>query len=348
MTLKYKFDLPVEGIDVSKYQGSIDWPQVKAAGYTFALIRLGYANGDGTIVLDPYFDRNMRGAAAAGLEVGTYLYSYIDSEDHARLAAAKVLELVAEYTLTMPVVLDYEHGAKYKDYGRPRNTAICNAFLRTIAAGGYLPMYYSYKSFCDSYINLHDLEQYEGLWIANYTGKIGVDNAAIWQYSSSGRVPGIPGRCDLNRMYCDIPRIVRESYTPGTGLAFAPLTDALLEVYGGDKCEYFSAPSINATVPDGKGGTARLPDGTYPALALADRLVDGYGMVQVEYDGAVVYVALLDDRCRVVDKPVCDHEAELAALRAELDQARAERDEALAAQGKLIAKLDAVRAALEG
>ena len=348
MALKYPFDRPVEGIDVSKYQGSIDWPQVKAAGYTFALIRLGYANGDGTIVLDPYFDRNMRGAAAAGLDVGTYLYSYLDSDDHARLAAAKVLELVAEHTLTMPVVLDYEHGAKYKDYGRPRNTAICNAFLRTIAAGGYLPMYYSYTSFCNAYMNLAELEQYEGLWIANYTGKIGVDNAAIWQYSSSGRVPGIPGRCDLNRMYCDIPRIVRENYTPGTGLTFAPLTDKLLEVYGGDKCEYFSAPSIEATVPDGNGGTARLPDGTYPALALADRLVDGYGMVQIEYEGAVVYVALLDDRCRVVDKPGCGHAAELAALRAELNQARAERDAALDAQGKLIAKLDAVRAALDG
>lgn len=347
MALKYPFDRPVEGIDVSKYQGAIDWPQVQAAGYTFALVRLGYANGDGTIVLDPYFDRNMRGAAAAGLEVGTYLYSYLDSEDHARLAAAKVLELAAEYTLTMPVVLDYEHGAKYKDYGRARNTAICNAFLRTISAGGYLPMYYSYKSFCDCYINLHDLEQYEGLWIANYTGKIGVDNAAIWQYSSSGRVPGIPGRCDLNRMYCDLPRIVRESYTPGTTPVFEPLTDKLLEVYGGDKCEYFDAPSIEATVPDGNGGTARLPDGTYPTLALADRLVGGYGMVQIEYDGARVYVALLDDRCRVVDKPACEHEDELAELRAELAKAQAERDAALEGQGKLLAKLEAVRAALD-
>ena len=59
MALKYPFATPVQGIDVSKYQGSIDWPQVQAAGYTFALVRLGYANGDGTIVLDPYFDRNM-------------------------------------------------------------------------------------------------------------------------------------------------------------------------------------------------------------------------------------------------------------------------------------------------
>ena len=82
MELKYQFKTPNEGIDVSKYQGSIDWPQVKAAGYTFALVRLGWANGDGTIVLDPYFDRNLRGAAAAGLEVGNYLYDYKDSDDN--------------------------------------------------------------------------------------------------------------------------------------------------------------------------------------------------------------------------------------------------------------------------
>lgn len=346
MAMKHPLSVPAHGIDVSKYQGVIDWPQVKAAGYTFALVRLGYANGDGTIVLDPYFDRNMRGAAAAGLDVGAYLYSYIDSEDHARLAAAKVLELVAEYKITMPLVLDYEHGAKYKDYGKARNTAICNAFLRTIAAGGYLPMYYSYKSFCDNYVNMADLEQYEGLWIANYTGKIGVDNAAIWQYTSSGSVPGILGRCDLNRMYCDLPRMVRESYTPGKGLAFEPLTDKLLEVYGGGKCEYFSAPSIDATVPAEGGGTDRLPDGTYTALALADGLVDGYPMVQLDYKGAVVYAALLDDRCRIVDKPVCDHAAELQVLRAELAGAKAELAGALEAQGRLLAKLEAVRAAL--
>lgn len=346
MSLKYELTSPVRGIDVSKYQGGIDWPQVKAAGYNFALVRLGWANGDGTIVLDPYFDRNMRGAAAAGLDVGAYLYSYLDSEDHARLAAAKVLELVREYTITMPLVLDYEHGAKYKDYGKARNTAICNAFLRTIAAGGYLPMYYSYKSFCDAYMNMASLEQYEGLWIANYTGKIGVDNAAIWQHSSSGSVPGVPGRCDLNRMYCDLPRLVRESYTPGKGPVFAPLEGKLLEVYGGGRCEYFSAPSIEATVPAEGGGTARLPDGTYTALALAEGLVDGYPMVQLEYEGATVYAALLDDRCRIVDKPACNHAAELDALRVELAGTKAERDAALEAQGKLIAKLEAVKAAL--
>lgn len=106
MALKYETKDPILGIDVSKYQGRVDWLRVKAAGYAFAFVRLGYANGDGSIVADPYFEQNLSGAAAAGLDVGVYLYSYIDSEDHARIAAARALELLAGRELTMPLVLD--------------------------------------------------------------------------------------------------------------------------------------------------------------------------------------------------------------------------------------------------
>ena len=302
MALKYETKTPVLGIDVSKYQGNVDWPRVKAAGYAFAFVRLGYANGDGSIVLDPYFERNVTGAAEAGLDVGVYLYSYIDSEDHARIAATRVLELLAEHTLAMPVVLDYEHAARYREFSRAKNTAICNAFMACIAAEGYLPMFYSYTSFVNSYMDMGALDQYEGLWIANYTGKIGVDNAAIWQHSSSGSVPGVQGRCDLNRMYCDLPRIVRESYTPGA-VEFVPLSGKQLEVFDASRCEYFTAPDINAVVMNPDGRTDKLPEGTYKTVALADGLVDGYPMAQIEYGGLLVYVAILDDRCRLADAP---------------------------------------------
>ena len=302
MALKYETKTPIPGIDVSKYQGQVDWPRVKAAGYAFAFVRLGYANSDGSIVADPYFERNLTGAAAAGLDVGVYLYSYIDSEDHARVAAARALELLAGRALTMPLVLDYEHAAKYAAFSRAKNTAICNAFMEVVAKAGYLPMFYSYTSFVNSCMDMAALDRYEGLWIANYTGKIGVDNAAVWQHSSSGSVPGVPGRCDLNRMYCDLPRIIREDHTPGR-VEFQPLSGKQLEVFGGGKCEYFTAPSIHAVVVKPSGSTDRLPDGTYTALALADGLVDGYPMAKIEYAGKTVYAALLDDRCRLIDAP---------------------------------------------
>ena len=302
MALKYETKTPILGIDVSKYQGNVDWAQVKAAGYAFAFVRLGYANGDGSIVEDPCFEQNLSGAAAAGLDVGVYLYSYIDSEDHARIAAARALELLAGRALSLPLVLDYEHAAKYKEFSRAKNTAICNAFMACIAAAGYLPMFYSYTSFVNSYMDMETLDRYEGLWIANYTGKIGVDNTAVWQYSSSGAVPGVQGRCDLNRMYCDLPRIIRERCAPGR-VEFQPLTGKQLEVFDASRCEYFTAPDINAVVLNPDGKTDKLPESSYKILTLADGLVDGYPMVQIEYRGETVYSALLDDRCRIIDVP---------------------------------------------
>ena len=319
MALKYETKTPVNGIDVSKYQGRVDWPRVKAAGYAFAFVRLGYANGDGSIVADPYFERNVTGAAAAGLDVGVYLYSYIDSEAHARIAAARMLELLAEHTLTLPVVLDYEHAAKYKKFSRAKNTAICNAFMACIARAGYLPMFYSYTSFVNSYMDMAALDRYEGLWIANYTGKIGVDNAAVWQHSSTGQVPGVHGRCDLNRMYCDLPRTIREDYTTGAAVEFEPLTGKQLDVFG-TRCEYFTAPDINAVVMQPDGSTAKLPTGAYDVESLADGLVDGYPMVRLQYNGEALYVAFLDDRCRLVDGPVNSLTARLSPMPNEGDR----------------------------
>lgn len=300
--LKYETKKPFLGIDVSKYQGNVDWSQVKGAGYSFAFVRLGYANGDGSIVADPYFERNLSGAAAAGLNVGVYLYSYIDSENNARIAATRALELLGGRELSLPLVLDYEHAAKYAAFSRAKNTSICNAFMEVVAAAGYLPMFYSYTGFVNSYMDMDALNQYEGLWIANYTGKIGVDNAAVWQHSSSGQVPGIPGRCDLNRMYCDLPRIVRESYTSGK-IEFKPMSEKLLEVFAENRCEYFTSPDINAVVFEADGGTVKLPVGTYEIVGMADGLVDGYPMVQIKYENDDVYAAILDDRCRIIDAP---------------------------------------------
>ncbi len=99
-----------------------------------------------------------------------------------------------------------------------------------------------------------------------------------------------------------MPRIVRESYTPGA-VEFVPLSGKQLEVFDASRCEYFTAPSIHAVVMNADGETDKLPEGTYAVLALADTLVDGYPMVQIEHAGKTVYAAVLDDRCRLADAP---------------------------------------------
>lgn len=289
------------GIDVSRYQGNINWSKVAASGIRFVFVRLGWANGDGSIVMDSEFHKNAQAAKAAGLDVGAYLFSYLNSVTSARIAATKMLELVAPYIFLMPLALDYEDATIYKNKTREQNTLICNTFMSIIAQNGYLPMFYSYKAFCDSYMDMATLDKYEGLWIANYSGTIGIDDTAIWQYSATGRVNGISGDVDMNRMYWDIPGIVGEQYCPQTN-GFAPVVGLQLEVFGTKHCEVFSSPSIYATIPTPSGESLRLTSGDrYTVTEISHRLYDGYPMCTITLADQTVYVALLDDRCRLVD-----------------------------------------------
>lgn len=208
---------PWLGIDVSKYQGTIDWPKVKAAGIQYALVRVGWAGYDGNIynvdgqppAPDECFHANMQGAIAAGIPVGVYVYSYCKTPQAAKLAAQKVLEYVKLYQCAMPIVFDYENAAQYASYGKEKNTAICKAFLDEIEAAGYYAMLYTYTYFAIPYLNMDALAKYD-MWIADYRGYVGYPGAyGIWQYSSTGTVPGISGAVDMNRAYKDYPAIIR-------------------------------------------------------------------------------------------------------------------------------------------
>lgn len=312
------------GIDVSKYQGNVDWAQVAASGQAFAFVRLGYINRDGTITGDPYWERNITGAIGVGLQVGAYLYSYLESEDAARLAANRAMELCEPYGLRMPIALDYEHAALYQSMTGETNAAICRAFLETVEAGGYIPVIYTYYSAAKNWLPLDKLSAPR--WLANYTGTIGIDGVDIWQYSSSGSVPGIPGRVDVNKAYNDF--WTRHANAPLTPV-WQPLTDKVLEVFGTRKTECFASTDVDDIVCVLEKGK------TYPVLGVLAGVIGGYSWATISVDGHEQYVALLDDRCRIVDAPAaCGHEAELEQLRAEVS--------------RLTAMLDAVRTALGG
>ena len=196
-------------IDVSKYQGTIDWPKVKAAGIAGAIIRCGYCNRDGSITADPYFKRNMVGATAAGVPVGVYVYSYSRDVQGAKIAAQNVLKMVAPYKLEYPLVWDYENSSIAKTLGKATNTAICKAALEVWEQAGYYAMLYSYKSFVGSYLHMDELAAYD-FWLAHYTSKTNyTGHYGMWQYTSSGSVPGISGRVDMNHCYRDYPALIR-------------------------------------------------------------------------------------------------------------------------------------------
>lgn len=207
--------IPTKGIDVSRWQGTIDWNKVKAAGVDFAMIRTGYCGYAGTITQDPQFTANMKGAVTAGIDVGAYLYSYAKTASAAKAAAVELLELIASYQLTYPVALDIEDETNVA-MSKAENTAICKAFLSTIAEAGYCPILYTFKSFAESSLTMSDLPY--DLWLA-HVGTYGAARSStsyageytMWQYSWQGAVNGISGDVDLNHGYKDYPAYIRKN-----------------------------------------------------------------------------------------------------------------------------------------
>lgn len=200
----------MKGIDVSKYQGSIDWQKVKAAGIEFAFVRIGWAGYEGGIDegKDPLFDANMRGAAAASIPVGAYVYSYCKTPEAAKRAAKEAAALCAPYRLTMPLVFDLEDSTTYTPLGKAATTAIAEAFLTEAEAAGYYAMLYSYKSFVADLLDMGKLARWD-FWLAHYTAKTDYTGQyGIWQYTSDGSVDGISGRVDLNEAYKDYPAMI--------------------------------------------------------------------------------------------------------------------------------------------
>ena len=197
------------GIDVSYYQGNIDWEKVKASGIEFAIIRLGYRGygQEGKLVEDKLAFQNLQGALDAGLKVGVYFFSQAITVEEALEEADFVLERIKDYDITMPVVYDWEFVAA--DEARtanmdPRILTDCYlAFCGRITEAGYTPMVYFNTHLSRTMLYLTELEEYP-FWLALYSDRMTFPyRFEMWQYTDSGRVPGIEGNVDLNLMFTD-------------------------------------------------------------------------------------------------------------------------------------------------
>ena len=193
----------VKGVDVSKYQGNIDWNKVKASGIEFAIIRVGYRGyGTGVLVEDSTFRQNIKGATAAGLKVGLYFYSQAINETEAVEEASMVVSLCQGYNISYPIYFDTEKvggdTGRADNISRAQRTANAVAFCETIRNSGYRAGVYSYASWFYNQLNMASLSPYS-IWIAQYRDQLTFDyNYDIWQYSSTGSVPGIPKPTDMN------------------------------------------------------------------------------------------------------------------------------------------------------
>lgn len=192
------------GIDVSRYQENIDWAAVKGAGVQFAMLRLGYRGyGSGALVMDPYFQQNIQGAQANGIEVGVYFFSQAITPEEGAEEARFCLNALKGYHITYPIVFDWE---SYDSSLEPRTdglddkilTQCAVAFCEEVEAAGYQSMVYSNLTYFYLHFDLNQLMDYP-LWLAQYNSRPSFYyHFDIWQYSGTGKVPGIDGNVDLN------------------------------------------------------------------------------------------------------------------------------------------------------
>lgn len=200
--------MSIKGIDVSKWQGNIDFEKVKAAGYKFVMVNAGY--GKYISQKDKYFDRNYEGAKAAGLHVGAYWYSYAETENDAKQEAEVFREVIKGKTFDMPVAFDIEEKCHVN---LPNGTVgeIIKTFCTSMESAGYYVSLYSYASFLRDKVSADIRSKYD-VWLAefdvakpSFSGQFG-----IWQHSAKGRVNGIAGDVDLNIAYKDYPKLITE------------------------------------------------------------------------------------------------------------------------------------------
>ena len=191
------------GIDVSKWNGNIDWNSVKSSGAAYAIIRCGYrGSSTGALITDPKFAANISGANAAGLKVGVYFFTQAVNEKEAVEEASMVLDLVKKYKISYPIFLDVESsGGRADGIDRGTRTAVCKAFCATIQNSGYTAGVYANKTWLNSKIDAGALGSYK-IWLAQYAAAPSYSGRYnLWQYSSKGSVPGIKGNVDMNQSY---------------------------------------------------------------------------------------------------------------------------------------------------
>ncbi len=198
------------GIDVSEYNGDINWSQVKKSQVSFAMLRCVKGSNPNNISVDAKFNQNIKGASDNGISVGVYRYSYADTASEARKEAMAVVNAIQNsgYRIQYPIAYDIEDENVQGDLSKAQLTEIIKIFKGIVENHGYKFMIYANKNWLDNKIDMNSFED-EDVWIARYRdytpslghGYTGAGNVTIWQYSDRGTVPGIQGAVDMNIGY---------------------------------------------------------------------------------------------------------------------------------------------------
>ncbi len=196
------------GIDVSYWQGDIDWQRVADSGIEFAMLRASYGWADPEKQTDRQFAANVKGAKAAGIPFGAYHYSYATSVEDAKKEAAFFLSVIKGNTYGYPLAFDIEDKSQ-QNLSPQLINSIIQTFCDAVEEAGYYTAVYTNLNWVNNRLDATILKRYD-LWLARWGTTPGYDgNFGIWQYSSNGAIPGVAGRVDLNTSYRDYPAIMQ-------------------------------------------------------------------------------------------------------------------------------------------
>jgi len=302
------------GIDVSKFQGKIDWDAVAATKkIDFVMIRVGYrTDNNGVIVEDPYAKYNMQEAADAGIKVGVYFFSTATTKEEALEEAAWTTNIIAKYKITYPVVYNCEgftdtqsrmHGISNAD-----RTDYAIAFLNYVKNEGYEPMLYASKTDLDNstYWDTNKISASYKVWVAQYPDQLTEKSSytgknAMWQYTCNGSVSGVNGLVDMNIAYFYYENASEPKDTSGAANADNPelgvvFTEASGQVTAKDETNLRSLPNTSGDI------IVLIKNGTFVTL-----LANGdNGWSRLQYNGTTVYALTkyLTDKANAVVAPV--------------------------------------------
>lgn len=261
------------GIDVSHWQGEIDWKEVAKDDVKFAMIGTGYPNKP-----DPKFHYNAREAAKAGISLGIYIYSYAENVEQAEAEADYVLNLIKDYPVSYPVAYDIEDETAHGKLSKDELSRIILAFTKKIKDAGYHPMLYASDYWFSTKFDLNALKELD-VWVARYHKLHKYNKPAIWQATSEGSIKGIKGKVDINFQYKDFSDIIPKNISRKIAgriyhyknyalqsseedASFAKESGASPLTQGpGDTSPVLGGPGDTASVPGGPGDTSYAQGG---------------------------------------------------------------------------------------
>lgn len=250
----------LKGIDVSKWQGTIDWAKVKADGIDFAILRAGYG-GNNTAYDDKYYEKNVAGCEKVGIPYGVYLYSYATSVEGAISEADHIIRLVKGKKLSYPIFYDLEDSKTTAKCSNALILEMAKAFTKKVEDAGYIVGIYSNKHWnttklTDKWYNT------KPRWIAQYNSKCTyAGKYDIWQYTSSGKVNGISGNVDMNYCYTEFvkatPPAPTEAKKENTTTATKPATTPSTSGYKAGQAVVLNKTPLYATSVTSKVATTK-------------------------------------------------------------------------------------------